>query len=51
MTTKSEREKMVTFRASEHEKAELKKHAAAQGMSLSVWLRALIFKELKLCKP
>ena len=51
MRTKSDREKMVTFRASEHEKAELKKRAASQGMNLSDWLRAIVFKELRPCKP
>ena len=51
MEKKIDRQRMVTFRASEHEKAELKKYAATQGMSLSAWLRTLVFKELKLCKP
>ena len=48
---KETKPKIVGFRTSEGDKEELKKHAASQGMSLSDWLRAIVFKELKLCKP
>ena len=48
---KESKPKMVTFRTSERDKEELKKYAASQGMNLSDWLRATVFKELKPCKP
>ena len=50
-TKENFRIKIISFRTSEQEKANLKENAKAAGLTLSELIRAALAKELKPCTP